>query len=383
MRLKPWQRFLQLESSSGIILFGMALMAMVWANSPLAFLQQRFVDTFLFIINDGLMAIFFLVVGLELKKAFISGQLSRFSEVALPLVAAFGGMLVPACVYWVVNRHDPVSVQGWTTPVATDIAFALAALSIFGKRVPAALKLFLLMLAIFDDLGAILVIAIFYTSGIECSFLMVAGFFLLLLYLFNVYSIRSLPLYLLAGVGLWLSLLYAGIHPTIAGVLLGLMVPGKGGKQARSPLHRLEAFLHPYVAYFIMPLFALANAGFDLHALSRDKWWLDTVVMGIALGLFLGKQIGVLGFSWLLTRLRLAKLPEKSTWLSFYGVAILCGIGFTMSLFLGTLSFQTEGSIYLAKVRLGVLLGSTLSGLVGVAVFFLASGQLNRRKRIG
>lgn len=381
MPLRPIERFLQLESASGIILFMMAILAILWANSPLQSIHYRFVDTFLFLINEGLMAIFFLAVGLELKRGFKDGQLSQFSQVILPLAAAAGGMIVPIIVYWAINYNNPATMIGWATPVATDIAFALGVLSLFGRKVPSALKLFLLALAIFDDIGAILIIGFFYSSGISYLYLACAAVIVLILLLFNYLSIQSLLLYLLTGVLLWFCLLRAGIHPTISGVLLALTIPYTPHKED-SPLSRLERTLHPWVAFLIMPLFALANAGLSFQGLTLKNLTND-LVAGIIWGLFAGKQIGVFVFSWVLIQLGIAKLPEKTSWLALYGISLLCGIGFTMSLFLGTLSFQNENT-YLAEVRLGVIIGSILSGLVGAIILMIAftkNGAIARDRR--
>jgi len=351
------------ESAGGVVLFAMAILAMAWANSPLAIYHQQFVGKFLFIINDGLMSLFFLVVGLELKRGYLEGQLSKLSEVILPFFAALGGMLIPALIYYWVNADYPALLNGWATPVATDIAFALAVLSLFGRSVPAPLKLFLLVLAIFDDIGAIIIISLFYSSGLSYFFLFLSFLLVTALLLLNYLSIRSLLPYLLIGLLLWLSLFYAGVHPTIAGVLLALTIPGTRA------LHKLEDALSFWVAFIIMPLFALANAGFSLqgltvHDLSKG------VVLGITLGLFLGKQIGVFLFSWVLIQLKFAKLPDQCSWSALYAVSLLCGIGFTMSLFLGTLSFPNEMA-YQRDVRLGVMMGSFLSGLLGAIALFI------------
>jgi NhaA family Na+:H+ antiporter len=348
----------------------MAVLAMWWANSPLAYLHQGFIDASLFWINDGLMAIFFLVVGLELKRGYLDGHLSSFSQAALPAAAAVGGMVVPALIYYLINKHDTAAVHGWATPVATDIAFALGVLSLLGKRVPAALKLFLMALAIFDDLGAIILIALFFSHELVPSLLFQAVLLVAMLFALNRMNVQSLIPYVLFGVLLWGCLLFAGIHPTIAGVILALMIPANA-TEAKSPLHRMEEMLHPWAAYFIMPLFALANAGFPLAELDFAAAT-SSVVVGIVAGLFLGKQLGVFGFSWLILKTKWAKFPANCGWLELYGVALLCGIGFTMSLFLGTLSFQNENAIYLAEVRLGVIAGSLLSGLVGGLVLMLA-----------
>ena len=368
------KQFLKLESSSGIFLFLAAILAMILANSPIEPLYQHVVASSLFIVNEGLMAVFFLVVGLELKRGFINGQLSTFSETALPLFAAVGGMLIPALIYYFINADNAGTLVGWATPVATDIAFALGVLSLFGRRIPSGLKLFLLALAIFDDLGAIIIIAFLYTAKLSCLYLSLAAALVLLLYMLNVYNVRKLLPYVLMGPLLWFCLLRAGIHPTIAGVLLALFIPARSYYGSSAAL-RLETALHPWVAFGIMPLFALVNAGFDLQELSFDMLT-SVLVLGIALGLFVGKQVGVLGFVWLMVRAGLAKLPKKTTWLELYGVALLCGIGFTMSLFLGTLSFHNN-SAYLSEVRVGVIIGSVLSGLVGAVVLHLAYARKN------
>lgn len=361
------KQFLQLESAGGVILFAMAILALLWANSPFAYLHQYFISKSLFLINDGLMAIFFLVIGLELKRGYLEGQLSKLSQVLLPLVAAIGGMVIPALIYLWVNHANPITIKGWATPVATDIAFALGVLSLLGRRVPVSLKLFLLALAVFDDIGAIIIISLFYSTSLSCIYLWLSLTVVLLLLLLNVLSVRSLIPYILIGILLWICLLNSGVHPTIAGVLLAFTIPSHTNTEI-SPLHKLENALHPWVAFFIMPLFALANAGFSFHELASEQISLE-VVAGIILGLFFGKQIGVFLFSWILIKLKLAKLPEHCTWLEIYGVAVLCGIGFTMSLFLGTLSFANE-PVYLAEVRLGVFVGSFMSGLFGAMVLF-------------
>lgn len=374
MRTNFLQRFFKQESTSGIVLLCTTFIAIIWANSPLADLQQQFIERFLFIINDGFMAIFFLLVGLELKREFLYGQLAHPSQAILPFVGACGGMLIPAIIYFGLNFESSVSAQGWSIPVATDIAFALGVLSLFGKRIPTGLKLFLLMLAIFDDIGAIIIIGIFYSHGISFFYLGVAVLILGLLYVLNRFGIQSLKIYLALGICLWITVLYSGIHPTLSGVMLALTIPSRLSKE--SPLHRLEENLHPYVAYLIMPLFALVNAGFSFAGIDSTML-LDRVVLGIILGLFLGKQIGVFFFSWAFVRLARMQLPEKTTWVGLYGVSILCGIGFTMSLFLGTLSFQNEAISYLIKVRLGVIIGSMLSGIVGALVLLIAEKHLD------
>lgn len=350
------KRFLALEASGGIVLFFAAIIAMAWANLPLAYLQQQFIDKYIFFINEGLMSLFFLLVGLELKRGFKGGQYDHLSQILLPAAAALGGMVVPAIVYILFNSHDADALRGWATPVATDIAFAIGVLSLFGSRVPTGLRLFLLALAIFDDIGAIIIITLFYSHGLSLAYLCASIVVTLALYLTQRYAINSLFLYLILGACLWYVLLHSGVHPTLSGVILALFLPDGD---------RFEELLHPWVTYVIIPLFALANAGFPLQGMMTHFG--STVVMGIVFGLFLGKQIGVFGSVWLLVRLKLATLPGRCSWRALYGVSLLCGIGFTMSLFLGTLSFQGDSS-RLIDVRLGVLVGSILSGVIGALI---------------
>lgn len=385
--------FLRLEVASGIILFLMTLLAMIFVNSPLAPLYQTllqiplaiqvgdfsFSEPLLFWINECLMTIFFLIVGLELKREFLEGELSGVTKIMLPGVAALGGMLIPAIIYIFFNYNSNITLRGWAIPVATDIAFALGVLSLFSKRIPLGLKLFLMALAIFDDVGAIIIIAVFYSHDLSLLYLLFACLIVFFLWILNhIINTRHLFPYLFLGVLLWICVLHSGIHASIAGVLLSLMIPLRGNSEEnRSPLHTLEEVLHPWVAYFVLPLFAFANSGLSFAGLSWNSL-LDPLVLGIIAGLFLGKQIGVLTLVWLMVKLRWAKLPERATWLQMYGVALLCGIGFTMSLFLGTLAFQTEQAVYLTEVRLGVLLGSVLSGMAGAAV--LQTAHLKKRK---
>ncbi len=364
MSIRRVQQFLKLESSSGIILLVMAVVSMIWANSPLAYLHQTFKGNFLFFINNGLMAFFFLLVGLELKRGFFDGPLSSLSQVMLPAFAAVGGMLVPALIYVWINIDNPDTIRGWATPVATDIAFAVGVLSLFGRRVPSGLKLFLLALAIFDDIGAIIIIALFYSHGISWAWLGMTLVLIGVLILMRKSATYKLLPNLMIGVLLWVSILLAGLHPTIAGVILALLVPISADR-SKSYVHKLEAHLHPWVAYLIMPLFALANAGFSLTGIHAGQL-LDGVVLGIILGLFFGKQIGIIGAVCIARLFNWATLPQNTSWFALYGVSLLCGIGFTMSLFLGTLSFNQE--FYLAEVRMGVMLGSVLSGLAGAGL---------------
>ncbi len=373
MSAKVLRQFLQMEAASGIILFIMAIAALVICNSALAgWYQQIFAmplinQPLLFWINEGLMPFFFLLVGLELKRELVQGKLSRLSQTILPLMSAAGGMLIPALIYITLNLSNDLALQGWGVPIATDIAFALGVLSLFGKRVPISLKLFLMMLAVIDDIGAILVIAIFYTHAVSGLFLFFAGLVMLVIVMMNFFGIRKLPAYLVLGVCLWFCILHSGVHATVAGVLLAMVIPvNQVHAETISPLKHLEEKLHPWVAYMILPLFAFANTNLSFAGLNFSMLG-SSVVLGIVLGLFFGKQIGVLFFMWITVKFRWASLPSSASWLELYGVALLCGVGFTMSLFLGTLAFQ-DNNLLLAQMRLGVLIASVLASLAGSAI---------------
>jgi NhaA family Na+:H+ antiporter len=393
MRFGFISKFLNNDAAGGIILFFMALAALILSNSPFGdFYEKIWLQTvairishfsisqpLLFWVNEGLMTVFFLLVGLELKREFLQGELSSASKIILPSLAALGGMLIPALIYCLVNWHDSDALQGWAVPVATDIAFALGTLSLFGKRVPRALKLFLLALAIFDDVGAIIIIAFFHSRSLSYQSFLLAFVFIFLLWLLNKGGVRRLSPYLVLGLLLWICVLKSGVHATVAGVVLAFFIPlKKYDGESASPLVRLEESLLPWVTFFIMPVFALANAGLELSGLSTGILF-DSVVVGTVLGLFIGKQVGVCFFTWIVIRLGWAKLPKNTDWLQIYAVAILCGIGFTMSLFLGTLTFQRINPVYLIEVRLGVLIGSLLSGVLGSAMLQLAFMKKNQR----
>ncbi|HTM63529.1 MAG TPA: Na+/H+ antiporter NhaA [Gammaproteobacteria bacterium] len=368
--------FLQLESASGIVLLAAALCGLLLANTPLVYLYESFKSSWLFLINEGLMAVFFLLVGLELKRGFIEDKFSRASDVLLPLAAAAGGMILPAAIYSICNYNNPDTIIGWATPVATDIAFAIGILSLVGNKVPKELRLFLLSIAIYDDIGAILIIAFFYSKDLSLIYLFCSGLIILALLFLNAFKIRYLCLYLIGGFLLWLTFLKGGIHPTIAGVVTAFLIP-EIPYEGVTPVHYLESRLHPWVAYLIMPLFAFANTGLSLADISMQTL-LNTVTIGIVLGLFIGKQLGVAGITWLsMKTTRWAKMPAAVSWGELYGVALLCGIGFTMSLFLGTLSFQGQTN-YINEVRLGVIIGSFLSGAAGAIVLAAA---LNKRQK--
>jgi NhaA family Na+:H+ antiporter len=371
-------KFCAAEAAGGIVLMVAAAIALGVANSPLAdtyftSLHAEFAGLSVgHWINDGLMALFFLLVGLEIKREMVVGQLSSWGDRALPGLAALGGMAVPALLYALVNRHDPQTLSGWAIPAATDIAFALGVLSLLGSRVPASLKVFLSALAILDDLGAVLIIALFYTSELSSSMLLAAAGLLAVLFVLNRLKVSALLPYLLVGALLWFCLLHSGIHATLAGVLLALFIPlGDTEADDASPLLKLESALHPWVAFLIVPLFGFANAGVSLAGMTPDKL-LEPVPLGVALGLFLGKQLGIGALALLTIRSGLARLPEGASWLQLYGVALLCGIGFTMSLFIGALAFP--GAPFLVdEVKVGVLLGSLLAALAGTTVLLVAA----------
>jgi NhaA family Na+:H+ antiporter len=369
--------FFRKESSTGILLMLMTLAAMVVANSPLKSYYDAFLNTpvavvigqlsiakpLLLWINDGLMAVFFFMVGLEIKREVLEGELKDPRKVAVPALAAVGGMLVPALFYALFNWGNEAAMRGWAIPSATDIAFALGILSLLGKRVPTTLKLFLLTLAIIDDLGAIVIIALFYTSGLSLLALGVAAVCILILWWMNRRGVTNNTAYVLVGIVMWVATLKSGVHATLAGVILGLFIPIRNN---RASFQALEHSLHAPVNHVILPLFAFVNTGIDFAGITiRDL--VDSVTLGIVSGLFLGKQIGILLFSWLAVRLGLGRLPEGVDWKMLYGAALLGGIGFTMSLFIGSLAFvaNPEGGAQIADERLGILLGSLLSGIVG------------------
>jgi len=374
------REFLRLEAAGGILLFVAALAAMLSANSPLAGLYGAFLDTpveirvgrleiakpLLLWINDGLMAVFFFLVGLEIKREVLEGELSQPSQVALPAIAAAGGMLLPGLVYAWLNWGDTVALRGWAIPAATDIAFALGVLALFGRRVPASLKVFLLTLAILDDLGAIVIIALFYTENLALSSLGVAVAALAVLAWFNWRGVLAVPPYVFIGAVMWVAVLKSGVHATLAGVALAFFIPlrARGGA---SPLRKLETDLHPMVAYGILPLFAFANAGVPLAGISPATL-AGMVPAGIALGLLVGKLLGVYGASFIAIRMGFARLPEGVTLPQMLGVALLCGIGFTMSLFIASLAFEGQAARLAIESRLGILAGSFASGIAGYLV---------------
>lgn len=371
--------FLKAETASGVLLVAAAVLAMILANSPLSGLYALLIEMpveirigalhlakpLLLWINDGLMAVFFFLIGLELKREMLEGSLRDPRQVALPAMGAIGGMVVPALIYVAVNWGDAVAIQGWAIPAATDIAFALAILMLLGPRVPVALKVFLVSLAIFDDVGAILIIALFYSGDLSLSALWVVVGCIVVLTVLNWRGVAVLTPYILVGAVMWVAVLKSGVHATLAGIALAMFIPMADPKRPDySPLRELEHDLHTAVAFGILPLFAFANSGVSLVGVGLD-YLLHPVPLGIAAGLFFGKQLGVFLFSWIGVRLGIASLPEGVTWHGLYGVAILCGVGFTMSLFIGSLAFEETGTNLLFDERLGIIAGSLVSGLLG------------------
>ena len=388
--------FFKQESAGGIMLMMAAVLALLLANTPLQPFYKSLLNTpvevrfgsleiakpLLLWINDGLMAVFFFMVGLELKRELAEGELSNRRNIILPGVGAIGGMLIPALIYFFFNNGDPVAMKGWAIPAATDIAFALGILSLLGSRVPTGIKIFLTSLAIFDDIGAILIIAIFYTAKISIPALIVAACCIPILYILNRRSVESKAVYLLIGIIMWVAMLKSGVHATLAGVIVAMFVPMRSKKDPdQSPLKILEHDLHPLVAFFILPVFAFANAGINLVGIGIDQVF-HPVPLGIALGLFIGKQAGIFSLCWLFIKLKLTNLPSGVSWASLYGTAALCGVGFTMSLFIGSLAFEETGVNLLFDERLGIILGSLISGITGYLIL-RASLRSNPNDRSG
>ena len=384
---KPFRWFFKLEAASGLVLLFAAIIALFISNSGLAELYFDTLNKYLFIginefglklsvlhwINDALMAIFFFFVTLEIKREFLQGELSNVKQALLPIIAAVGGMLVPALFYVFINLGDSETLNGWAIPSATDIAFSLGVLSLLGKRVPLSLKVFLTALAIIDDLGAIVIIALFYSGDLSIKYLTLMLLAFIALLLINKFNIKKFLPYLIVGLFLWDFTHNSGIHATIAGVLLAMTIPHRKKEKDFSLLIKIEHAISPYVAFGIMPLFAFANAGVSLEGLSFASL-LDKVPLGIVLGLFLGKQLGVFIFSYVSIKLKVAQMPNDTSWYNFYGVGVLTGIGFTMSLFVGNLAF-VENMQYMDGVKIGVLTGSLLSTLFGYFLILLTPNK--------
>jgi len=386
------QDFLKYETSAGFVLMFVAIMALIANNSPLSGFYSGFLSTpvevqfgnfeiakpLLLWINDGLMAIFFFLVGLEIKREVLEGELSSFDKASLPIFAAIGGVVVPALFYVYFNISDPIAVQGWAIPAATDIAFALGILALVGSRIPVSLKILLLAVAIIDDLVAIIIIALFYTQDLSLVALAWGSLGVAGLIALNRSGMMRITPYALIGVFVWACVLKSGVHATLAGVITALAIPLKAKDPSKSsPLHRAEHGLHIWVAFLILPLFAFANAGVSLKGITFSDV-MAPIPLGIALGLFLGKQIGVFSFSWVAVKLGWAKLPTGANWCQLYGIACLTGVGFTMSLFIGTLAF--DGDETLNAVRLGVLMGSIASGILGFALLRFFCSNLEESK---
>lgn len=390
--IRQIKNFLKLESSGGILLFIAAILAIICANTPVQsayfdFLQTQVVlkvgafnidKPLLMWINDGFMAVFFVLVGLEVKREMFEGSLSSVRKAVLPAFAAVGGMVVPALIYFLINHHDPELVRGWAIPMATDIAFALGIVALLSKQVPLPLKMFLLALAIIDDIGAIVVIAIFFSHEMSIPALIVASLAIITLFAMNRYKVVSMIHYLIVGLVLWASVLKSGVHATLAGVIIGFAIPLRG-KNGETPLYHLEHILAPWCSFVILPLFAFANAGVSFEGMSLEKLT-SPVPLGIALGLFLGKPIGVFLFSYLAVLFKAASLPQGVNFKQIFAVAVLCGIGFTMSVFIAGLAFgadNNEKNDLLPLAQLGILIGTNLSAVIG---YFLLKATTNKNK---
>ena len=383
------QRFLKLESAGGILLLFSAAVAMLLANSPLSSQYNDFLNlpvslqigsfsinkTLIHWINDGFMAVFFVLVGMEVKKELFEGALSSYQQAIFPAIAAVGGMIVPALVYWFIAKQDPSLANGWAIPMATDIAFALGIMALLSKQVPLPLKIFLLALAIIDDLGAIVVIALFFSHELSVQALIFSGISILTLVLLNRFRVSALCAYMVVGAILWTSVLKSGVHATLAGVIIGFCIPLKG-KKGEQPLHDFEHILAPWSSFVILPLFAFANAGVSFDGIDVSMIS-SPLLLAIACGLIIGKPVGVFGFSYISVKLGLAKLPDGINFKQIFAVAVLCGIGFTMSMFLASLAFDVDaGESVNTLSRLGILLGSTVSATLGY-LFLKQTTKLN------
>jgi len=390
MMVKTIQDFLKLEAASGIILMFAAVAAMLIANSPFSPYYDLLLNVpvkvavgsfeiakpLLLWINDGLMALFFFLVGLELKREFLEGDLSKPGQIMLPAIGAIGGMAVPALCYLIFNYQNENAINGWAIPTATDIAFALGILALIGSKAPLQLKVFLTSLAIFDDLGAIIVIALFYTDQLSMLSLVVSASMLTILFVMNRKNVTNTAPYIFIGIILWVAVLKSGVHATLAGVILAFFIPIKGKLGEDSPLKSLEHNLHSLVAFIILPIFAFANAGISFAGVGLEQLTAP-VPLGIILGLVVGKQLGVFGFCFIAIKLGIAKLPENVNWTLLYGVAALCGVGFTMSLFIGSLAFEQSSTSPIYQDRLGIVVGSLISGILG---YLLINRALNKTK---
>lgn len=375
--------FFKMESAGGIILVIAAAIAMFVANSPLNEMYQGVLHSYVLgmsvshWINDGLMAVFFLLIGLEVKRELLEGALKSKETAIFPAIAAVGGMLAPALIYVLFNSSNPEALQGWAIPAATDIAFALGIMALLGNRVPVSLKVFLLALAIIDDLGVVVIIALFYSGDLSTLALTVGFIATGVLFMLNNKHVTKLSIYLIVGAILWFAVLKSGVHATLAGVVIGFAIPLKGNKGERSPLKHLEHALHPYVAFAILPIFAFANAGISLEGISISNLT-GMLPLGIAMGLLVGKPLGIFLFSWGAVKTGVAKLPEGVNFMNIFAVSVLCGIGFTMSIFISSLAFGPTNVDFDTLARLGILMGSTTAAILG---YFLLSISLPKTKQ--
>ncbi|MGR5453773.1 Na+/H+ antiporter NhaA [Vibrio alfacsensis] len=365
--------FFKMESAGGILLVIAAAIAMTIANSPIGETYQAMLHTYVLgmsvshWINDGLMAVFFMLIGLEVKRELLEGALKSKETAIFPAIAAVGGMLAPALVYVAFNAGDPEAISGWAIPAATDIAFALGIMALLGKRVPISLKVFLLALAIIDDLGVVVIIALFYTSDLSTTALVVGFIMTGVLFMLNSKNVTKLTPYMIVGAILWFAVLKSGVHATLAGVVIGFAIPLKGKKGEHSPLKHMEHALHPYVAFGILPIFAFANAGISLEGVSLAGLT-SMLPLGIALGLLVGKPLGIFTFSWVAVKAGIAKLPQGVNFVHIFAVSVLCGIGFTMSIFISSLAFGNVSPEFDTYARLGILMGSTTAAIIGYAL---------------
>lgn len=390
--IKQWKQFIQTEASSGIILVLAALLALIMANSFLSVSYNAFLEFPVSItlgafaiskplvlwVNDGLMALFFFVVGLEIKRELFYGQLSNPDQVVLPFLAAIAGILFPALIYVAFNYQDSVAMNGWAIPSATDIAFALGIFILFGKHLPPSLKLFLLSVAIIDDIGAVIIIAIFYSQELATNSLIVASVGLIVLFIFNRLKLENKSPFILVSVIVWAAVLKSGVHATLAGFVVAWFIPIARNK-TQSMSYQIEHGLHSWIAFFVLPIFAFANAGVGLTNVSADEL-ITPISIGIVGGLFIGKQFGIFLACYIAVKLKLCQLPKDATWTQLYGVCLLCGVGFTMSLFIGSLAFEEQGLAYQTQVKVGVLVGSLVSAITGAYLLKKSSKKLTINK---
>ncbi len=378
------------EAAGGVLLAIAAAIALILANSPISAIYQSILEVpvqlafgefeiakpFLLWVNDGLMALFFLMVGLEIKREFFQGHLSSPDQLVLPGIAAVAGIVFPALIFVALNYNDPIAINGWAIPSATDIAFAVGVFTLFGSRLPLSLKLFLLTVAIFDDIGAIVIIALFYSQDLAATSLLIAFAGLVGLFILNRCKVKHLSPYVIVGAVVWAAVLKSGVHATLAGFIIAWFIPLTVKNTYNEPmLPAMEKGLHPWIAFFILPLFAFANAGVNVTDASFETLF-NPITIGIALGLFLGKQIGIFGMCWIAVKLGIARLPKEANWLQLYAVSLLCGIGFTMSLFIGSLAFEDQGLAYQTSVKIGVLMGSFLSAALGAFLIIQSAKSL-------